>query len=196
MRKVDGSSGPEDYDGVADKVAKRAGKQMGWSRAAWDEDWHKVDKQLRAGPRAMDMAVIRSELATMAFWKSRGRCKHSCLVRAFRALGINVPYVRDGPHWVLAEGLEMLRPHGYTIKPIARICTLSLGRFVVCRGGNTTALRRDTHTMAFGALTEKPGSVFLESIGTQLCKAPRSSRHPAIIVTTFGIDATVVLRAP
>ena len=145
MRKVDGSSGPEDHDGVADKVAKRAGKQMGWSRAAWDEDWHKVDKQLRAGPRAMDMAVIKSELATMAFWKPRGRRKHSCLVRAFRVLGINVPYVRDGPHWVLAEGLEMLRPHGYTIKPIARICTLSLGRFVVCMRGNTTALRRDTH---------------------------------------------------
>ena len=82
MRKVDGSSGPEDYDGVADKVAKRAGKQMGWSRAAWDEDWQKVDSQLRAGPRAMDMAVIRSELATMAFWKSRGSANtHASCVR-------------------------------------------------------------------------------------------------------------------
>ena len=67
MQEVDSRSGPEDHDGVADKVAKRAGRQVGWSRAAWDEDWHKVDKQLRAGPRAMDMAVIRSELATMAF---------------------------------------------------------------------------------------------------------------------------------
>jgi hypothetical protein len=62
-------------------------------------------------------------------------------------------------------------------------------------GAETQLLFDVTHTMAFGALMEKPGSVFLESIGTQFCKAPRSSRHPAIIVTSFGIDATFVLRA-
>ena len=73
---------------------------------------------------------------------SPNRLKHSCLVRAFRALGIKVSYVCDGPHWVLADGVEMLRPYGYAIKPVARICTASLGRFVVCRGGHAIALRR------------------------------------------------------
>lgn len=141
-RDLNNSNGPEGHDDVADEVAKRVGKQVEWRRAAWDEDWRKVDEQLRASVRVMDMEVIKSELATKALWKSRGRRKHSCLVRAFRALGINVPYVRDGPHWVLAEGLEMLRPHGYTIKPAARICIISLGRFVVCRRGHATAFRR------------------------------------------------------
>ena len=53
-----------------------------------------------------------------------------------------MPYVRDGPHWVLADGLEMLRSRGYTIKPVARISSMSLGRFVVCRDGHGKALRR------------------------------------------------------
>ena len=68
--------------------------------------------------------------------------QHSCLVDNVRALAIQVPYVRDGPHWVLADGLEMLRSHGYTIKPVARICSMRLGRFVVCRDGHGKALRR------------------------------------------------------
>ena len=53
-----------------------------------------------------------------------------------------MPYVRNGPHWVLADGVDMLRPYGYTIKPIARICTISVGKFIVCRGGHAIALRR------------------------------------------------------
>ena len=68
--------------------------------------------------------------------------KDCCLVRAFRSLGIKVPYVHDGPFWVLKDGLEMLRPRGYIVKPVARICSDSLGQWVFCRDGHCIALRR------------------------------------------------------
>ena len=65
-----------------------------------------------------------------------------CLVSAFRGLGIKVPYVQDGPFWVLKDGSEMLRPRGYIIKPVTGICSTVLGRWVVCRDEHCIALRR------------------------------------------------------
>ena len=65
-----------------------------------------------------------------------------CLADAFRGLGIKVPYVRDGPFWVLADGLEMLRLRGYIAKPVASIRSTGPGRWLVCRGEHCIALRR------------------------------------------------------
>ena len=65
-----------------------------------------------------------------------------CLVSAFRGLGIKVPYVQDGPFWVLKDGSEMLRPFGYSINPDARLCTTNPGRWLICRDGHCTALHR------------------------------------------------------
>ena len=64
-----------------------------------------------------------------------------CLVDTFRALGIKVPYRSDGPHWVLADGSHMLQPHGYTVKPVARVHSTSVGRFALCRGDHAVALK-------------------------------------------------------
>lgn len=36
----------------------------------------------------------------------------TCLVDAFRSVGVKVPYVEDGPFWVLADGAQMLAPFG------------------------------------------------------------------------------------
>ena len=68
--------------------------------------------------------------------------KLCCLPRAFRDLGIKVPYAQDGPFWVLRDGSEMLRPHGYIIKPVNRIVSNTIGKWVVCRNHHCTALRR------------------------------------------------------
>ena len=66
---------------------------------------------------------------------------NTCLIDAFRALGIKVPYERQGPHWILADGLEILQPHGYVVQPVARIHTARPGRFVVCSEGHAIAVR-------------------------------------------------------
>lgn len=65
-----------------------------------------------------------------------------CLVSAFRGLGIKIPYVQDGPFWVLKDGSEMLRPFGYGINPEARLCTTSPEKWLICRDGHCIALLR------------------------------------------------------
>ena len=145
--------------------------------ATWDDDLRRVNEELSASARMVDMEVMRSHLDDMAFLETcnnflgvvfeTGRhavCAQApysfkpsgmqtkvgitsqknkcCLVSAFRGLGIKVPYVQDGPFWVLKDGSEMLRPFGYSINPEARLCTTSPGRWLICRDGHCTALHR------------------------------------------------------
>ena len=81
----------------------------------------------------------RREQLDVAHAKKKEIC---CLVDAFRAFGLKVSYDRDGPFWVLKEGTEMLRPFGYIISPVSRICSTGPGRWLVCRDGHCIALRR------------------------------------------------------
>ena len=63
-RDLVSSSRSKDHDDVTDEAPKHVGKQ-GKSRCnAWDGDWHNISEQLHATAREMDMAVMRSKLAT------------------------------------------------------------------------------------------------------------------------------------
>ena len=191
-------SGSKDHDDVTDEATKHVRKQGRWRRTAWDDDWHKINEQLRATAQEMDMAVIKLELATeeTTFCASSSLCRTAgqhcacaqaqsfkpsvkaraskpkniiinkqkqmrrnltrqrrdmdhekekdkcCLVDSFRSLGIKVTNNQNGPFWVLADGLEMLRLHGYIAKPVARIRSTGPGRWLVCRGKHCIALRR------------------------------------------------------
>ena len=44
-------------------VTKRSERKFAWRRAAWDEDWRKVNEQFRASLRWMDMAVVQAKFA-------------------------------------------------------------------------------------------------------------------------------------
>ena len=68
--------------------------------------------------------------------------KHCCLVDAFRGLGFKVPYARNGPFWVLADGLEMLKLFGYSIRHVDGMCSTGPGRWIACKGKHCFALRR------------------------------------------------------
>ena len=51
-------------DDVTDEAPKHVGKQGKSRRNAWDDDWHNISEELRATAREMDMAVMRSKLAS------------------------------------------------------------------------------------------------------------------------------------
>ena len=54
---------------------------------------------------------MEPRLATTASTASP-KFKDVCLVDAFRALGIKVPYKQDGPFWAIQDGAAMLEPFG------------------------------------------------------------------------------------
>ena len=37
----------------------------------------------------------------------------NCLVDSFRAMGLKVPYIGDGPYYAVRDGMAMLLPLGY-----------------------------------------------------------------------------------
>ena len=45
--------------------------------------------------------------------KGERHFRDTCLVDAFRSVGIKVPYTRDGPLWATADGMKLLAPFGY-----------------------------------------------------------------------------------
>ena len=58
------SSRSKHHDDVTDEAPKLVGQQ-GKSRCnAWDDDWHNISEQLHTTARRMDMAVMKSKLAT------------------------------------------------------------------------------------------------------------------------------------
>ena len=63
-RGLVGSSRSKDHDDVTDEAPKRIGKQGKSRRNAWDDDWHNIIEQLSAIAREMDMALMKSKLAT------------------------------------------------------------------------------------------------------------------------------------
>ena len=66
----------------------------------------------------------------------------SCLINALCGLGFRVHYKQDGPFWVLKDGSEMVRPFGYSIGPEARLCTISPGKWLICKDGHCIGLHR------------------------------------------------------
>ena len=189
------SSRSKDHDDVTNEASKHVGKQGKSRRNAWDDDWHNISEELRATTREMDMAVMRSKLASeeamfcafhsfrrtagqrdaraqarsfkpsvkgtasklkkislnrqkqmrrrrMRALEQKQEKKQCCLVDSFRGLGFKVPYACDGPFRVLEDGSKMLKPFGYLIKAVSRICSTGPGRWVVCKGGHCFALRR------------------------------------------------------
>ena len=85
-------SQPEDHDDddATDKAAKQVGRQVNRKGRGWNGNWQNVDEQLRAGARAFDMAVIKSELDTKeadlcvckSHCKSAGLRRHESLAQA------------------------------------------------------------------------------------------------------------------
>jgi hypothetical protein len=54
-----------------------------------------------------------------------------CLVSAFRSVGVEVPYTRDGPFWVKHDGNEMLAPYGFEVKEVDQEALGGVGLFVL-----------------------------------------------------------------
>ena len=54
-----------------------------------------------------------------------------CLIDAFRALGVKVPYTCDGKFWALADGNRMLEPFGRKLDSIQRLCFGIRGKYVL-----------------------------------------------------------------
>lgn len=44
--------------------------------------------------------------------KEDERFTETCLVDAFRSLGVKVPYTKSGPFWAVGDGVDMLSPFG------------------------------------------------------------------------------------
>lgn len=44
--------------------------------------------------------------------QSEGVFQDTCLIDAFRSVGVRTPYLKDGPFWALADGAAMLAPFG------------------------------------------------------------------------------------
>lgn len=65
---------------------------------------------------------------------------HTCLVDAFRRLGIKVPYCGDGPFWALEDGRSMLEPFGKTIEAVGCNYLLRGGRYVIYKDYHFRAL--------------------------------------------------------
>ena len=54
--------------------------------------------------------VIRMKSRLLVPRREDIRFSDTCLIDSLRALGIRVPYVRNGPFWALRDGGEFLRP--------------------------------------------------------------------------------------
>ena len=220
-------------DDVTDDAPKHVGKQGKSRRNAWDDDWHNISEELRATAREMDMAVMRSKLASEeamfcafhSFRRTAGQRdaraqarsfkpsvkatasklkkislnrqkqmrrrrmralehkqekKQCCLVDSFRGLGFKVPYACDGPFRVLEDGSKMLKPFGYLIKAVSRICSTGPGRWVVCKGAHCFALRRkgEGNTWSIdGADRRRVAARDLDTLmkGTKLFQVPSGS---------------------
>ena len=120
-----------------------------------------------------------------------------CLVDAFRGFGFKVPYVRDGSHRVLEDGLEMLRLFGYTLKPVPRICSTGPGRWIACRSEHCFALWRkgEGHMLSIDGADRKRVAIRdLDTLvkGTNMFQAPRRR----IVVKERVILITVCVSPP
>ena len=81
----------------------------------------------------------RRQARAAQYEKNKDKC---CLIDALCGLGFRVHYKQDGPFWVLKDGSEMVRPFGYSIGPEARLCTISPGKWLICKDGHCIGLHR------------------------------------------------------
>ena len=61
------------------------------------------------------------------------RYKQVCLVSAFRGLGLEIPYTRDGPFWVMQDGNELLAACGFVVMEVDREALYGDGLYVLHR---------------------------------------------------------------
>jgi hypothetical protein len=54
-----------------------------------------------------------------------------CLVSAFRSVGVEVPYTRNGPFWVKNDGNKMLAPYGFEVNEVDQEALGGEGLFVL-----------------------------------------------------------------
>ena len=57
--------------------------------------------------------------------------KHGCLIEVFKWLGANVEQTKDGPLWILKDGLPLLARNGFVVVPVPTRSIFRKGRFVV-----------------------------------------------------------------
>ena len=69
------------------------------------------------------------------------RYANSCLLKAFRNLGVNCRYSKGGPLWALEDGNEILRPHGQRLRHVNEPMSSSGLRYVVNMQGHFMAVR-------------------------------------------------------
>ena len=143
-------SGSKDHDDVTDEATKHVRKQgrtAGEHYACAQAQSFKPSVKARASKpkkriinkQKQMRRNLRRQRRDMDHEKEKDKC---CLVDSFRGLGIKVTNNQNGRFGVLADGLEMLRLHGYIAKPVARIRSTGPGRWLVCRGKHCIALRR------------------------------------------------------